>query len=40
LIFVLGRGDATPRWVEVTDTAMLDIAIAQMRQEVRGARLP
>lgn len=40
LIFVLGRGDATPRWVEVTDTAMLDIAIAQMRQEVRGARQP
>jgi protein-disulfide isomerase len=36
LIFVLGRGDGATRWVEVTDTATLDLAIDQMRQHVHG----
>jgi protein-disulfide isomerase len=40
LIFVVGRGEAASRWVEVTDTATLGIAIEQMRREVRGVDRP
>jgi protein-disulfide isomerase len=40
LIFVVGRGEAASRWVEVTDTATLGIAIEQMRQDVRATRQP
>jgi hypothetical protein len=40
LIFVVGRGEAASRWVEVTETATLGIAIEQMRRDVRGASRP
>lgn len=40
LIFVVGRGEAASRWVEVTDTATLGIAIEQMRRDARGASRP
>jgi hypothetical protein len=40
LIFVLGRGETAPRWAEVADTSMLDLAIAQMRQKARAVTPP
>jgi protein-disulfide isomerase len=40
LIFVIGRGETAPRWVEVTDTAMLDLAITEMRRKHRAVTQP